>query len=368
MPPRQAGRERGAMLITMSLFFITLLGFAALAFDVGHLMIVRNELQNAADAAALAGANCLDRTTAVSGSDCTSSVSPSLNWTIAGIKASDAIGLNKSDGVALFNGTVATGYKNLGGTPPGLQAATLSPVGPDDKPAVMVSLSRAIGNNGGPVQTLIAAMYGGAAAPIAVDAVAVLTSPGNVLTGSLIPQAINKCMFDLYWDQTSNSPHLATSASLNGVPQVIGQAWELRIGSTTHYPDCDSGQWTSFAIDANDAPTVSTLIASGNPTSLGLGENIWIEPDTNTALYGNLSAQYPTPPGADVILAVVDRANGLNNKGQTPIVGFAGFHIDDIQGGSDKYLQGHFIKAAIASGASGTGPFYGTYTPARLAQ
>ena len=38
---------------------LTLLGFAALAIDVGYLFVVRNELQNAADAAALAGAGKL---------------------------------------------------------------------------------------------------------------------------------------------------------------------------------------------------------------------------------------------------------------------------------------------------------------------
>ena len=67
--------QKGAMLITMSLFFITLIGFAAVAVDVGHLMVARNELQNAADAAALAGANCLNKTPTSSGLDCTSTPS-----------------------------------------------------------------------------------------------------------------------------------------------------------------------------------------------------------------------------------------------------------------------------------------------------
>ncbi len=72
--------------------------------------------------------------------------------------------------------------------------------------------------------------------------------------------------------------------------------------------------------------------------------------------------------GADVTLLVVDMAGGLDDKGQTPIVAFAGFHITDVQGGSSKYIQGHFIKGATTGGASGVGPYYGTYTPARLAQ
>ena len=69
-----------------------------------------------------------------------------------------------------------------------------------DKPAVMVTLGRTTGSNGGPVGTLIATMFNGAAIPISARAVAVLSSPGNVLPGALIPQAINKCMFDKYWD------------------------------------------------------------------------------------------------------------------------------------------------------------------------
>ena len=44
-------RERGAMLIVASLFLIPLIGLMALAVDLGHILIVRNELQNAADAA-----------------------------------------------------------------------------------------------------------------------------------------------------------------------------------------------------------------------------------------------------------------------------------------------------------------------------
>jgi hypothetical protein len=245
---------------------------------------------------------------------------------------------------------------------------------PCHKPAVMVTLSRASGSNGGPVGTLIASMFAGAAIPVSGRAVAVISSPGNVLPGNLIPQAINKCMFDLYWDSTTNSPKLATTTTLNVggvlIPQVIGQPWELRIGSSYHYGTCDSGQWTSFNLNVNDVPSVRNLITNGNPTPLGIGDNTWIEPGTKTALYHDLSAKYPTPPGADVTVLVVDVANppGLNSQGQAPIVAFAGFHIDDIQGGPGFYIQGHFTKGITTSGSGGIGPNYGVYTPPRLAQ
>ena len=367
------------MLITSALWLMTLLGFTALAFDIGHLLLVRNELQNDADAAALAGANCLNKATAASGADCTSAPTAALNWSMASTKASSSIGLNKSDGVSLSGGNVQTGYWDInGGT--ALKATTLSPVGPCtvtagvmtsacDKPAVRVIISRATGSNGGSVGMLISSLFGGSAVPVAASAIAVLSSPGSVLPGTLIPQAINKCMFDLYWDSVSNAPKLATTTTLNGVSQVIGQPWEIRIGSSYHYPSCDSGQWTSFQTDSNSENYMKNLISNGNPAPLNIGDGTYIQPGTKTSLYNELSSTYPTPPGADIYMPVVDYPAGLDGvKSRLPIIAFAGFHIVDIQGGSEKYIQGHFIKGKTMSGSSGIGPYYGIYTPARLAK
>lgn len=364
------------MAITASLWLIAFVGLMALAFDIGHLLIVRNELQNGADAAALAGANCLDKTTA--GSDCTKTASPTLNWAIAATKATNSIGLNKSDGTGLIDGTVEYGYWNVnGGT--ALQPISLSPLGPCtivggvmvsacDKPAVMVTLRRDAGSNGGAVGTLIASMFASSGIPISARAVAVLSSPGHVLPGNLIPQAINKCMFDLYWDSATNSPKKATTTTLKGVSQVIGEPWEVRIGSSYQYPSCDSGQWTSFGSTNNSASYMKGLINNGNPDPLGIGDGTYIQPGAKTSGYKELSNKYPTLP-VDVTVLVVDWPMGLDGvKDTLPIVAFAGFRIDDIQGGSGKYIEGHFIKGASTSGSSGIGPFYGTYTPPRLAK
>jgi Flp pilus assembly protein TadG len=367
----------GAMLITASLWLIALVAFLAIAFDVGHLFIVRGELKNAADAAALAGANCLDKITAPSGTDCTSTHGP-LNWSIAATKAANSVGMNKSDGTSLVTGAVQTGYWNLnGGT--ALQPTTLSPigpcnkdsagvaVGPCDKPAVMVTVRRAAGSNGGPVGTLIATMFRGSAVPVDGTAVAVLSSPSSVLTATLIPTAINKCMFDLYWDSTTGTPRLAPSnAPIAGVPQVQGQPIRIRIGSSYHYPSCEAGQWTSFKDPSNSAATMKDLINNGNQVPLNIGDSTYLQPGTEASGYNELDKKYPTPPGADVTVAVID--DPLLAKTSSPIVAFAGFHIDDVRGGSDKYIEGHFIQGVIATGTSGIGPYYGTYTPPRLAQ
>jgi hypothetical protein len=51
--------ESGAVAVTTGILLVVLLGMVALAIDVGHFLVVRNEVQNAADSASLAGARAL---------------------------------------------------------------------------------------------------------------------------------------------------------------------------------------------------------------------------------------------------------------------------------------------------------------------
>lgn len=48
--------ERGAVAVIVGILIVVLFGFIALAVDIGHIYAVKNELQNAADSGALAGA------------------------------------------------------------------------------------------------------------------------------------------------------------------------------------------------------------------------------------------------------------------------------------------------------------------------
>ena len=51
--------ERGSVSVIVTISLLVLVGVAALVIDIGHLAVTKNELQNAADAGALAGARCL---------------------------------------------------------------------------------------------------------------------------------------------------------------------------------------------------------------------------------------------------------------------------------------------------------------------
>lgn len=57
-------RQRGTVAIMTGLMAVTLFAFGGLVLDLGHLYVAKSELQNAADAAALAGAKELNHTVA----------------------------------------------------------------------------------------------------------------------------------------------------------------------------------------------------------------------------------------------------------------------------------------------------------------
>ena len=59
LPKKTLENENGATMIFVAICIFMLVAFTALAVDISHLIVTRNELQNAADAGALAGARFL---------------------------------------------------------------------------------------------------------------------------------------------------------------------------------------------------------------------------------------------------------------------------------------------------------------------
>src|SRR5438874_1824345 len=57
---RTSRRQQGNIAVMFALMLPMILGFMALAVDLGHLWLVKNQLQNAADAASLSGIRDLD--------------------------------------------------------------------------------------------------------------------------------------------------------------------------------------------------------------------------------------------------------------------------------------------------------------------
>jgi Flp pilus assembly protein TadG len=336
---RRAQRQGGAVAIYVALFLPVALGFVALSVDIARELVVRNQLQNAADAAALAGAGQLQWN------------GGSTMWANATSKATAAIGLNSADGQTLSTGTITTGYWNVTGSPSGMQSTAITP-GANDMPAIKVTVSRASGSNGGPIQTYFAGLIGTSTINVSATAVALIAPPGTAKPGALFPLAITQCMYQNYWNASTGQPMLDPST---------GKPYEFNIGSAYHYGPCYSGQWTTFDVNANDTQTVDNLIANGNPTSLAIGDNTWIEPGTKTAIYDAVTVP------SQVLLPVV---SDVSTNSAVPIIAFAPFQIDASVGGSGKYIQGHFITDYLATNVgpgSGGAPYYGAYIPPVLA-
>jgi Flp pilus assembly protein TadG len=354
---RVAHREAGVVAVLVAIFLVVLFGFAALAIDMGRAFVVRNELQNAADAGALAGACGLAGTLIVN-----HAVSA---WAAADTAAASAanavVALNYANGKPLANAQIQTGYWNVTDTPASLQSTTITP-GQYDKPAVKVTVSLSSGNNGGPLPLVLAPVLGISSVPVSATAVAVISAPGYANTGSLFPMGISQCLLKdpAYWNATTGKP--ATNSG--GTPP------ELTIGNGPASDGCNTGQWTSFQFDVNDVPSVDSLIQNGNPTPLSIGSNTWIESGVKTSIYNHMT-DYINLPAQVLMPVVADNYVASNYHGTAPIIAFVAFQIDSSNGGSAKDITGHFIgglEASGTSGGSGAGTYYGAYMPPALAQ
>lgn len=109
----RADRERGAVSIMVAFLMVLLLGFAAIAVDVGVLYAERAQLQNGADAAALAMAQKCARD--LNGPLCTESSGVAIDYanknSLDNLSNVQSVGLDKAAGKV----TVKTGAQEPGG-------------------------------------------------------------------------------------------------------------------------------------------------------------------------------------------------------------------------------------------------------------
>src|SRR6185369_13539853 len=141
-------KQRGSVAVITAVSLVSLLRFAALAIDIGNLLVARNELQNAADAAALAGAPCLYQR-----AQCSNTTAVEPDWNTATQKASGfatASTSNKVQGTAIKVTQVGSGYWNVTGKPGTLQGVPFTP-GANDLPAIRVTMTKSTANANGSI-------------------------------------------------------------------------------------------------------------------------------------------------------------------------------------------------------------------------
>lgn len=159
-----AADRRAAVAPVLALTLVVLIGITALVIDLGQLFVIRGELQNASDSAALAGVVELVYT-----------------------------GLDGAEETAVAYATKPEHYR-LGKPPPGPDGVEVSYVGPE---TLQVRVLRTAGTSAGAVNTIFAQIWGIENAGVEALAVATLehgiigTGPGN-----LLPFGIRKALVD----------------------------------------------------------------------------------------------------------------------------------------------------------------------------
>ena len=322
--------QRGGVVIWFALLLPVLLGFAALAVDLTRLHLVKVELQNAADAAAMGGARSL-----------TDAGGDPFNWAAASAKALELARQNVANGSQIQDATIETGYWNL------QSRSWADTPGTGYFPAVRATIAFSGTQNNGPLNLLFAPVLGIDDTDVEATAIAVIAPPSGG-TG-LFPFVIGMKMLDHFWDTSTSSPVL-----YNGVAKTI----DLGSIYTFDGEEVLSGQWTTFQSNVKnpDVPFMRDLIDNGNETELSIGDNTYIQPGAKATVYSEV------PVGTTVGMFIVDE---VDTNYFVPIVAIAAFHIDGYSQGG-KYITGHFVDAAIIPGlepGDGSGGLYGAYTP-----
>ncbi len=321
-------RQRGSVVVLFALLLPVLLGFAALAVDVSRIQLTKQELQNAADAAALAGAAMLN---APGGET-------PYNWTAATQSATGFIGKNPVSTTILTSGDVLAGYVRPGDPLVTVHSPTETGwISPFDVPAVRVDLELSVGKNGGPLQLLFGTLLGSPSVNVHVAATAAAYPPGYAAAGALFPVVLGRCLYDLYWNYATRSPKL---------DPATGKPYNIQIGSV-YNSTCLSGEWSTFNTVLNDAPSVQALITNGNPVPVQVGSLTYVQSGVKDAVYN--SVPFPKTVAVPVINNVITGSN------QT-VVAIAAFQITGVVRINGKsYIQGNFTEGLKVAGLSAGG-------------
>ena len=324
--------ESGGVAVLLGILMVFLLGCAALAVDLGHLYTVRQELRNAAEAGALAGARALVPFVNLP--------APVPYWSNGEAVARQTVQANKGDGALLTNCTVETGWWSL--TTNVLQPMNIMTTNAD-VPAVRVTVRKIEGENSGPVTLGFARVLGFNLADVSASATAMISGSGSKNSGGLFPIAVSEELVAQHWADPTVIFDLIESVYHNSQDNIFGQ-------------------WTSLLVDENNVPYIRYLEDGGGNGDVSIGDKIYIQPGTEDSLFQTAQKF----DGQTVTLPVVSGAD-LNTHDWSEVKNFASFQIDGVCKTGQKYIKGHFVQTVDPHGKPG-GPSAGNFTPPKLVQ
>lgn len=281
---RRRAKERGAAILLVAGSMVALVGMTAFAVDIGRTMVVRGELQNVADAAALAGGSRIGNFF-------------EQDWVAACDAAEAAVTENRTEGslMALGDADIETGvwsdtlktFTPLASCSGTLVNADDIPV--DSFPAIRVVMHRDAGSVSGPISMFFAPVIGTNEIEITAEAVAVIATASSAKRA--LPFAISDCS-------------LRSALDSDGKP-VIGHEFttvsaHFAAADTPPDPDdpedlgtcIEKGQWTGLcgviSGGCNGSGDVKKILnGQDDPTLHEFIELTNLDPGMRTGLYGD---------------------------------------------------------------------------------
>jgi len=318
---RLARSQSGSMMAVMFAMMVIIgLGLGALAVDFSHMLAVRGELQNAVDAAALAGAQDLAQNSDQCESD-----------------ALAVAAINKADGRAVSNNSANTAITVL-----------VSQAGPSDPGTVEVTAQMRVNH-------LLASIFGRSSDVVSVTGTAGGTATNKTINGNqAFPLAVS-------------IDAVPRDNNVDGTPlyaRGIGQSISFYINSQ----QVKNAAFTSFTQSSANANYINKAIDQ----ALGLVDPVaGFIPSMNVGDYINLSngviGQKRLAQGADLNallaqpLLILPVISGDPSYSQSrPILGWIGVKLTgvtvDQKGGVVETITGTLIKTMVKgeSGPTGT--------------
>ncbi len=337
---RQAANEKGAVALMVAILLSVFLGVAALAVDVGYMMVARNQLQDIADAAALAGARWLGHN--YEGMTYAEQLAFVCDPSVIGAVVADVGNKNDPTGAGSF---VINGSEIVIGT---WDASTKTLTATNNAPdAVRVTVRRDDSTNG-PITTFFAKIFGRNTVNVSAMATAALTSQSTAGPGALpLPAGISNA-----WNSWGTNP--------------CGQ-------QITFYPSNSPTSCAGWNVydqsPANDKTLRDTLNAlkagtyTSPPVDGGQTQFTFTGGTMSQQTFNAMQAYFDANKGPDgtwtTAVPVYSSPDCGNPTGNITIVGFATIKITQVVGAPTKTIVGEVVCNDIAPGRGGGGN-YGT--------
>jgi Flp pilus assembly protein TadG len=326
-------KQSGAILILASFVIVIMLGITALVVDISYLHVVKEEMQNAADSAALRGANFLERDENGKPIPLNTPQIVAINKAISAATTHEVIKQN----LAVADLNIRTGYWDW-------KTSSIDSLRSNTKPPVIeVTVSK---NN---VALFFARIFGFDRTDLQSKSIAIAPSPDSVQRGALkLPLVISECVFLGLQNQNNDPVYIGISAPGDCTPQGAWGTIESNL-SKEEIQDIITGQKEQPDAIVGLNVTVTTDV---DADSFRLVDDCRISTSCKYAILPVLSTiKFNSPTSAD---------NKIN--------GFACVEIKSVKStGNPKYVEISRASGCQSGFFTGLpGPNYGVYVPSKL--